>query len=74
MENKPASLLVVPLVRAVCGIPPSWCGNRWPASILCLNTRFYLFLGRSGHKKGEKQDSETQAAIKVSFPTLFLDV
>ena len=28
MENKPASLLVVPLERALSGIPPSWCGRQ----------------------------------------------
>ena len=28
VENKPASLLVVPLGRALNGIPPSWCGRQ----------------------------------------------
>ena len=28
MENKPASLLAVPLGKALCGIPPSWCGRQ----------------------------------------------
>ena len=28
VENKPASLLVVPLGRALSGIPPSWCGRQ----------------------------------------------
>ena len=27
VENKPASLLVVPLGSALSGIPPSWCGR-----------------------------------------------
>ena len=27
-ENKPASLLVVPLGEALSGIPPSWCGRQ----------------------------------------------
>ena len=27
VENKPASLLVVPLGKALGGIPPSWCGR-----------------------------------------------
>ena len=28
VENKPASLLVVPLGKALSGIPPSWCGRQ----------------------------------------------
>ena len=28
VENKPASLFVVPLGKALSGIPPSWCGRR----------------------------------------------
>ena len=28
VENKPASLLVVPLGRALNGIPPSWCSRQ----------------------------------------------
>ena len=28
VENKPASLLVVPLGKALSGIPPSWCGKQ----------------------------------------------
>ena len=28
VENKPASLLVVPLGKALNGIPPSWCGRQ----------------------------------------------
>ena len=33
MENKPASLLVVPLGKALSGIPPSWCGTQvWLAT------------------------------------------
>ena len=28
VENKPASLLVVPLGKALGGIPPSWCGRQ----------------------------------------------
>ena len=28
LENKPASLLVVPLGKALSGIPPSWCGRQ----------------------------------------------
>ena len=28
VENKPASLLAVPLVKAPNGIPPSWCGRQ----------------------------------------------
>ena len=28
VENKPASLLVVPLGRTLSGIPPSWCGRQ----------------------------------------------
>ena len=27
LENKPASLLAVPLEKALSGIPPSWCGR-----------------------------------------------
>ena len=27
VENKPASLLVVPLGKTFSGIPPSWCGK-----------------------------------------------
>ena len=27
VENKPTSLLVVPLGKALSGIPPSWCGR-----------------------------------------------
>ena len=30
MENKPANLLVVPLGKALSGIPPSWCGSGIP--------------------------------------------
>ena len=26
--NKPTSLLVVPLEKALCGIPPFWCGRQ----------------------------------------------
>ena len=33
VENKPANLLVVPLGRALSGIPPSGRGiDRWPAT------------------------------------------
>ena len=28
VKNKPASLLVVPLGKALSGIPPSWCGRQ----------------------------------------------
>ena len=28
VENKPASLFVVPLGKALNGIPPSWCGRQ----------------------------------------------
>ena len=28
VENKPASLLVVPLGKALSGIPPCWCGRQ----------------------------------------------
>ena len=28
MENKPASLLDVPLGKSLNGIPPSWCGRQ----------------------------------------------
>ena len=28
VEPKPASLLVVPLGKALSGIPPSWCGRQ----------------------------------------------
>ena len=28
VKNKPASSLVVPLGRALSGIPPSWCGRQ----------------------------------------------
>ena len=28
VENKPASLLVVPLGKTLSGIPPSWCGRQ----------------------------------------------
>ena len=28
VKNKPASLLVVPLGKALGGIPPSWCGRQ----------------------------------------------
>ena len=28
MESKPARLLVVPLGKALSGIPPSWCGKQ----------------------------------------------
>ena len=28
VENKPASLLVVPSGKALSGIPPSWCGRQ----------------------------------------------
>ena len=28
VENKPASLLVVPLGKALRGITPSWCGRQ----------------------------------------------
>ena len=28
VENKPASLLVVPLGKVLSGIPPSWCGRQ----------------------------------------------
>ena len=28
VENKPESLLVVPLGKALSGIPPSWCGEQ----------------------------------------------
>ena len=28
VENKPASLLVVPLGKALSGIPPFWCGRQ----------------------------------------------
>ena len=28
VKNKPASLLVVPLAKALSGIPPSWCGRQ----------------------------------------------
>ena len=28
VENKPASLLVVPLEKALSGILPSWCGRQ----------------------------------------------
>ena len=28
MENKPASLLAVPLGKALSGISPSWCGRQ----------------------------------------------
>ena len=31
VENKPASLLVLPLGKALGGIPPSWCGR--PATL-----------------------------------------
>ena len=32
MESKPASMLVVPLEKALSGIPPSWYGDRWLAT------------------------------------------
>ena len=32
VENKPASLLVVPLGKALNGIPPSWCGKQMPGN------------------------------------------
>ena len=28
VKSKPASLLVVPLEKALSGIPPSWCGRK----------------------------------------------
>ena len=28
MENKPVSLVAVSLVKALTGIPPSWCGRQ----------------------------------------------
>ena len=28
VENKPASLLLVPLEKALSGIPPFWCGRQ----------------------------------------------
>ena len=28
VKNKPASLLVVPLGKALNGVPPSWCGKQ----------------------------------------------
>ena len=28
VENEPASLLVVPLIEALSGIPPFWCGRQ----------------------------------------------
>ena len=32
VENKLASLLVVPLGKAVSGIPTSWCGRHMPSA------------------------------------------
>ena len=32
VENKPASLLVVPLRKVLRGIPPSWCGRQMMAT------------------------------------------
>ena len=37
VENKPASLLVLPLEKALSGIPSSWCGNRQTNSRLLLS-------------------------------------
>ena len=28
VKSKPASLLVVPLGKVLCGIPPFWCGRQ----------------------------------------------
>ena len=39
MENKPASLLVVPLGKALGGFPPSWCGSKGGNPNLYLNLK-----------------------------------
>ena len=58
MENKPASLLVVPLRKALSGIPPSWCGkqmvtlsryNTVRESLKVCFCFFVFFLGGGGH-------------------------
>ena len=33
VKNKPASLLVVPLEKALSGIPPFWCGRQMLATV-----------------------------------------
>ena len=53
MKNKPASLLVVPLGKALSGIPPSWCGRQM-ASNSSLSTGTVNAMCRPRNNKFKK--------------------
>ena len=67
VENKSASLLVVPLGKALNGIPPSWCGRqmagnsycpkraRYSALITCCDKRINMRLKKSTDQKKWRQ-------------------
>ena len=56
MENKPASLLVVPLGKALNGIPPSWCGRQMAGNSLASSysgKNFFKVLNGQSEKRSQ---------------------
>ena len=61
MKIKPVSLLVVPLVKALSGIPPSWCGRQMAAwqllseLVISLSRDRRISMQQNIQKKKKKQ-------------------